>query len=650
MIERQGSKRRFNIAFTRDDLLVRFKNLSHQFSGSTSGFTMLIRRFESAQSGFMLPSIIAISGALLIISLAVAQLVISNQQAVTRGMYEQIALTAAKSGIDYAKEQFVATGSYDGTSEQAIIANGQYRATFEVTVLETSSDGLEKKVESIGRIYIPEESTLNLLLSSVKSELIRTTATAITPDEFSPLAWYDGSDNSTVHETGSTTANWTDLNGNSDDYLNERYSNGSQTNGSWNSNWMSFGYNSVLSSDTYAGTIFHLSGIPDGATINNAYIQFKSHGTTFALSWVQIQALAMSALEPDGSFNAPTASNQLRNQPTVGPTVNWGVLVWPIGGQSGPSQRTPNLRDLVQATLEQPGFDPAVHHIGFRLDRILGIGNHRVSKGEASLVVNYSVEETSTAEDGDAVSTWDDKSGNGRHLEASGSNQPIYQTAEQNGLSMVQFQNGDFMQSQVFDLLNQADAGTAFVVTRANAASGTGATIFELSGSIPAEANCVGGSPCETRRYRMSRDGSSADLNFVIERSGAGGTAGQGATSPTIFNSSTAMLAGGVAFTPDSCNPDLPNAAIDIAHNSSYVSNCPATANPKSFKDGLTMTVGSGTSGAIFDGYIGEIVMYDKQLSCQQTQSVQKYLREKWFADSSDTNIISCPAPPVPSF
>jgi hypothetical protein len=64
----------------------------------------------------------------------------------------------------------------------------------------------------------------------------------------------------------------------------------------------------------------------------------------------------------------------------------------------------------------------------------------------------------------------------------------------------------------------------------------------------------------------------------------------------------------------------------------------------------VRISAASGKNGAIFNGYIGEMIVYDKQLSCHQVQSVQKYLRQKWFNDTSDANVIACPAPPIPSF
>lgn len=606
----------------------------------------------SKTNGFMLPSVVILSTAMLIIAAVLAQLVVNNYTALTRSIYAQIAQTAAKSGVDYAKEQFVATGAYDGTSETTVVQNSKYRVTFEVSVLETSSDGLKKEVESIGRLYLPEISTTQFAVRSVRSDIIRTTATLLTPDQLSPMAWYDASSNNTLHGAGSATNNWTYLNNSSQDYLNERTSNGTQTSGSWNANWMGLGYSSQLGG-VYAGTLFDLSGIPDGATINSAYIQMVSQGTTIGLSWVQIEALVDGQAPVSNDFSPPSASNQLRNKTRVGPTINWIALDWPIGNQA---KQTPDIKDIVQAVIDQPGFDQQNEFAAFRFSRVFGLGTHRINKGQSSIVVNYTVSGSTAVQNGDSVVTWDDKSGNGHHLVAPSGREPTYVTNQQNGLAMIDFPysgstSGKYMQSDSFDLGSTATAGTMFIVAKGDNTSGDNASLARLQGTIPTEANCAGGQSCTTRTYELARNGSSLNTGFYIDRSGTGGTSTLSALSDGTFNSATSMLTGGVAYAVGGCNPNIDQASVDIAYNRLTTVNCPSGGiYPKSFKDGLTITVADGRGDRNFDGQIGELIIYDKQLSCQQVQSIQKYLRQKWFGDTSDTNIIACSAPPAPGF
>lgn len=613
------------------------------------------------KSGFMLPSVITISAALLIISLAIAQFIISNQQLVTQGMFKQITQTAAKSGADYAQEQFTSSGNYNGTSEQVITSNGKYKVTFTVTVLSTSADGFTKKIESTGRVYRPATNTTSLLSSTIRSAITVNSPT-ITPDKFSPIAWYDASNNPTVHQLGTLTSNWTDYNTNNLTFMNERTTDGTQNAASWGSNTLTLGYNANLNATTYTGMLFSLAQVPKTATITSAYIQFKAAGVTSPGSdQVKIEALAYPGVPASGSFSGPPASSQLLNQPVLAPNVTWNVPAWPVVGQSGVPQRSPDLSALVQATLAQSQYNPSTNKAGFRIQQISGNGTRFADRSVASLVITYTTLGNPTqANNNDKVSIWDDISGNGRNLLASVGNEPTYLTNQQNGLGMVQFPynrniggTGKSMQSVPFSLLNQAQAGTVLIVAQGTSNSGDNASFWRMDGAIPPEVNCIGVNPCLQRIYELGRSGGSGDSIFYIQRSAQGAYTGQSTTISNSFlgGTSSVMLAGGVAFTPGSCNPSLNLAALDFAFNNTYSSNCPGIqSNPKSFQTGLTISAGTGRAGAVLDGLIGEMIVYDKQLSCQQVQALQTYIRGKWFADTGTINVINCPPPQIPAF
>lgn len=615
-------------------------------------------RHSQRSHGFMLPSVIIISATLFVVSLSITGFVITNQQTLITGMYKQIAQTASKSGADYAKEQFTSTGTYNGTSEQAITSNNKYRTTFTVTVLSTSPDGSVKNIESVGRVYAPAQSTTPRLTSSLRTS-ISVTATRVTPDQFSPIAWYDASNNPTVHQVNTGTFNWTDNNTDRSSYLNESATNGTQNNASWSSTTLTLGYNANLNATAYTGMTFHLTPIPKTAVINSAYIQFKAAGITSPGSdTVKIEALAYGSVPASGDFSGPPAANQLRNQPIIATSSSWNVPAWPVAGQSGVPQRSPDLSALVQAVLAQPQFNPATDHIGFRITRTNGNGTRFADRTTASLVITYTGTGAPTqANNNDKVTIWDDISGNGRNLIAATGNEPTYRTGQQNGLGMVQFPYdrnhggaGKYMQTVPFTLLSQAQAGTMFIVAQGTTNSGDNATILRMDGPIPPELNCINGLPCTQRVYEFTRSSSTpSSLSFYIQRMQALNYTGQSADAATIFTSPSspvAMLTGGVAFTPGSCNPSLNVAAIDVDSSGTYVSNCPgAASNPKSFQTGLTISAGTGRAGAVLDGTIGEMVVYDKQLSCQQVESIQLYLRQKWFNDSTTNSVINCPAP-----
>ena len=610
----------------------------------------------SSQGGFMLASVLLVSVALLIVASSVAYMVSAGSRQIIYNMFSQVAQTAAKSGIDYAKEQFVSSGEYSGTAETAILQNGRYRATFTVAVLNTSSDGLKKLVEATGRVYLPEESNNQVLVRSIKSEIIQTAAVALSPDVLSPLAWYDASDASTLHPVGSGTQSYSSGGTTGKEYvLNEKVTDGSQSNSTWNDVWSGLGYNSQLNSDVFFGVLLNVSGIPKGSTINSAVVKLVSYQTSSGSETIKIEAIAVDALPDGNQFTGPNTSGQLKDQTVIGDPVYWTLGDWPQGNRD---QFTPELKDMVQAVLDQPGFDPDAHYIGLRFSRDSGTGVHRVKKTDATITINFTFGEDIVIADGQPVMTWDDKSGNGHNLVALSGEEPIYRTNWQNGLSMLDHTytggDGKYMTTSSFDLIEQAEAGTIFVIAQPDNGSGNDATLVRMDGSIPVEDNCDGNKSCNRRNYEITRSGSTDTAKAYIERTGNNADSALTATQNNIFSASgaqTVMLNLGVAYADGSCNPSLDRASLDFASNSLVNTNCPGNNSyPKSFKDGLVISVGNGRNGHAYKGRVGEVVIFDRQLSCREIQSLQKYARQKWFADNTDDNVISCPVLSSPGF
>ena len=91
--------------------------------------------------------------------------------------------------------------------------------------------------------------------------------------------------------------------------------------------------------------------IPKGATITNAYIQFKSDEISN-----QVVKLIFSG---EASANAPAFANTARNitmRPRTLNKVNWTPSPWSKVGAMGSSQRTPNLNFIVQEIVNQPNW------------------------------------------------------------------------------------------------------------------------------------------------------------------------------------------------------------------------------------------------------------------------------------------------------
>ena len=105
------------------------------------------------------------------------------------------------------------------------------------------------------------------------------------------------------------------------------------------------------SSQQVVGLRFGGLQVPQGATITNAYVQFRTDETSPGASNLTVRAEAVD--------NAPTytsATNNISNRATTTANVAWTPPDWTAVGEAGTSQRTPNLASLVQAVVGRAGW------------------------------------------------------------------------------------------------------------------------------------------------------------------------------------------------------------------------------------------------------------------------------------------------------
>jgi hypothetical protein len=105
------------------------------------------------------------------------------------------------------------------------------------------------------------------------------------------------------------------------------------------------------STQQIVGTRFAGLQIPAGATISNAYLQFRTDEVSTDVANLTIRAEAHD--------NAPTyaaVSGNLANRATTTASVTWTPPAWNTVNESGPAQRTPDIGSLVQAIVNRPGW------------------------------------------------------------------------------------------------------------------------------------------------------------------------------------------------------------------------------------------------------------------------------------------------------
>jgi len=214
--------------------------------------------------------------------------------------------------------------------------------------------------------------------------------------------------------------------------------------------------------------------------------------------------------------------------------------------------------------------------------------------------------DTSTiTESGGSVSQWNDKSGAARHVtQATGASQPATGTRTQNGLNVIDFVRGRFLDAgDVMDL--GTSAWSSFAVVKFD----------DTASSAPYGKHIAGATD---GRYGLLRDAGSLTAIYDSD-STATGTVSVADTSTSTRRLSTVLTRAGAA--------------------SSHVLRVSGVATTTTFSDPGTSwdtnapwRVGRyGTSTAAdFDGFIAELVVLLRTATNDEVASMESYLTTKW--------------------
>ena len=104
--------------------------------------------------------------------------------------------------------------------------------------------------------------------------------------------------------------------------------------------------------DQTIGLRFTGINIPQGATINNAYIQFTTDETSSGTTNLTIRGQDVN--------DAPaftTSTNNVSGRTTTSASVNWNPPAWNSVGAAGLGQRTPGIESIIQEIVDRPGWN-----------------------------------------------------------------------------------------------------------------------------------------------------------------------------------------------------------------------------------------------------------------------------------------------------
>ncbi len=577
------------------------------------------------RKGFAMPMILTFIILISVVGTAIIDNSVQTNGSAVLHSQVQIAHIASKAAIDYAEEQYEINSSYTGTAEQDLFVNDFYRATIEVQILYNESSSA-KRVQGIGRVYIPETSSNAKVVRDIKSTIIRNGEVIVSagqtdPATFNPLLWLDANEPNSLYESivSTNTQTINALAGTSNaDVVEQRGSNASSGAGTllFNDPDLEMSYDGTARGNQVIGLRFRGVTTPKSATIQNAFIQFTSDQTKQAgVVQLQVQGIA--------SDNAPTWSgtNAVSNATKTTANTNWNPSSWSNPPLSGAIERV-DVTSIVQEIVNRTGWSPS-NAMAFSIRWLNGSGVRTARSGTSAnapqLFIQWQSGSTTPAtDDDDPVVAWYDKSGNNYTANRVYGTAPTLQTSEINGLNAIRFgANGTLMSA----LPNTSDTElTTFMVMRPRSTSSASARFLSLMNSSQnADNNTSNGI------IPFMRNGSGTTLQQYYNNT-AGRTV-SGAIDDTWATYSSRMSSAYSERLLKNSSPDnygthfSPNFTV----NQIYIGGRRSTA--------------SGADYANMD--VVEVIVYDRAFVCTEIQQIENYLEAKYGFNYTDKN--PCP-------
>jgi hypothetical protein len=576
--------------------------------------------------GFAMPMILTFIVLISIVGTAIMSSSVQTNGSAVLHSQVQIAHIASKAAIDYAEEQYEINSSYSGTAEQDLFANDFYRATVEVVILYNEGSNA-KRVQGIGRVYIPETSSNAKVVRDIKSTIIRNGEVIVTagqtdPATFDPLLWLDANEPNSLYSSISTTNSITKLSlpGTSNaDVVEERGSNASSSKGSllFNDQDLEMSYDGTSKGNQTIGLRFRSITTPKNATIQNAYIQFTTDETKSA-GVVQFQVYGVAA-DNAGTWSGTYA---VANATKTTAQVTWQPPNWNTVGASGVNERL-DVTAIVQELVNRSGWAPN-NAMAFGIKWITGSGVRTARSGTdsasaaPSLFIQWQSGSTTPATaDGDSVVAWYDKSGNNNNALLGYGTAPVLKLAQVNGLNALRFSSNGTLLSSLASNLSDNELMT-FMVMRPRTTSATNARFLSvMNSSQNADNNTTNG------LVPFMRNSTTSTIQQYYNNS-AGRTISSAIDDTWATYSSRMSTSASERLlknsTPDNYGSHFsPNFTV----NQVYIGGRRSTA--------------SGADYANMD--VVEIIVYDRAFICSEIQQIENYLEAKYafsYSDKSD--------------
>ena len=213
-------------------------------------------------------------------------------------------------------------------------------------------------------------------------------------------------------------------------------------------------------------------------------------------------------------------------------------------------------------------------------------------------------------ESGGAVSQWNDKSGNGRHVtQATAGSQPTLATNAVNGRSTIDFDGNDLLDNTNAALQRNLSGATIFSVSKLDVDSAGLKVIFQTDTILGTTRSIFDYNDGTVTGFSA---GGRRTVTNSFQRQGISAYSGAVTLNCAVFNYAAATL--------------------------SLIENGTITVNAAAFQDaGVTdsdageLAVGAlNNNTANWDGYICELLFVDSVVSTDTRQKIEGYLAHKW--------------------
>ncbi|MBL3655605.1 CehA/McbA family metallohydrolase [Fulvivirga sediminis] len=161
-----------------------------------------------------------------------------------------------------------------------------------------------------------------------------------------------------------------------------------------NSSDLELVYDDWLTGNQTIGLRFNQIGIPNGAEILNAYVQFTTDETSSESTQVTVKG------EKSGSPQPFEGENRISTRAVTSAQVTWAIPAWNVVGESGDKQRTPDLSAVLQEiiSLEDWRFNNSMALILNGKGKRIAESYEGDASGAAKLFVTYTNSPQNTME------------------------------------------------------------------------------------------------------------------------------------------------------------------------------------------------------------------------------------------------------------